>query len=516
MGSRDIYNHFKSKKIATIAGYASIVLTTVLNLILTRIYLKTLGQDSYGLYQMIYSIAQYILVLDMGISTVMVRYLVDYNSKGDKEGAENFAFHIGLLIIGILFIIAIGCTFLNASIENIYTNLTSEEYAISHKMFVIMAFTLCLTIVQHYLRGIINAKELFVVGNISTIVASIGKFILVYILLNRGVGVVAIAISDLVVKIIIVMAGIYLCFIKMHFRIRPHKINFKVLSGAFVLMGGMLLHSVSTFANNAIDKTILGILMSKSDVAIYAIAMPFITVFNMLPTIFTNMFLPTAIRLKNNGAGGNEYTSLIVKVGRYQFSICGLMLVGFLVCGKDFIALMYGRDVLQAWIIAIIIMIPSMIQLSEEALNGVIDANDKRLFFSSMVLIMSLMNIVLTVIMVKLWGILGAPIATSISYISYFIVARNMFARKMFGINIPRMIKEIPSRTLLCLLGSAIPGVVLNLIFPGKYYLWLFLLKALGTGFVFAILMFKYGFSNEEREYLLGFIGKKLSNRNAI
>lgn len=511
MGSRGIYNQLQSKRIATIAGYGSIVLTTVLNLILTRIYLRTLGQDNYGLYQMIYSIAQYILVLDMGISTVMVRYLVDYNSKGDKDGAENFAFHIGLLIIGILFIIAIGCTVLNSSIEKIYANLTAEEYAISHKMFVIMAFTLCLTIIQHFLRGIINSKELFVIGNISTIAASIGKFLIVYILLNQGIGVIAIALSDLIVKIFIVLAGIYLCFFKIRFRVRPHKINFRILSGAFVLMGGMLLHSVSTFANNAIDKTILGIMMSKSDVAVYAIAMPFITVFNMLPTIFTNMFLPTAIRIKNNGASGNEYTSLIVKVGRYQFSICGLMLVGFLVCGKDFIALMYGKEVLQAWIIAIIIMIPSTIQLSEEALNGVIDANDKRLFFSSMVLGMSLLNIVLTVIMVKLWGILGAPIATSISYISYFIVARNMFARKMFGINISRMIKEIPSRTLLCLFGSAVPGIVLNLIFPGKYYLWLFLFKALSTGVVFAALMFKYGFSLDEREYLTGFVGKRVA-----
>ena len=513
MRTINIHTKLKSKKIATIVGYISIILTTVINLVLTRIYLNALGQDSYGLYQMIYSIAQYILVLDMGISTVMVRYLVDYNSKGDKDGAENFAFHIGLLVFGILIVLTIGCVILNSSIEKIYTNLTTGEYAISHKMFVIMAVTLCLTIIQHYLRGIINSREYFVIVNISTIASSIGKFVLVYILLNHGIGIIAIAISDLVVKILVVLAGVYLCFFRMHFRLRPHKINYKILSGAFVLMGGMLLHSVSTFANNAIDKTILGIFMNKSDVAIYAIAMPFITVYNMLPTIFTNMFLPTAIRLKNNGAGGNEYTNLIIKVGRYQFSICGLMFVGFLVCGKDFIALMYGKDVLQAWTIAVIIMIPSMIQLSEEALNGVIDANDKRLFFSSMVLIMSLMNVILTIILVKTCGILGAPIATSISYISYFIIARNLFAKKMFEIDIFRMIKEIPSRTFLCLIGSALPGIILNILFQGKYYLWLFILKATLTCSAFIILMFHFGFSQNEKEYITGFIGNISKNK---
>ena len=105
MNGGQLYSTLKSKKIATMAGYASIVITTALNLILTSLYLRTLGKDGYGLYQMIYSIAQYILILDMGISTVMVRYLVEYNSKGDNEGAENFAFHIGILILAILVII---------------------------------------------------------------------------------------------------------------------------------------------------------------------------------------------------------------------------------------------------------------------------------------------------------------------------------------------------------------------------------------------------------------------------
>ncbi len=504
-----LYSMLKSKKMATMAGYASIVITTVLNLILTRLYLRTLGQDGYGLYQMIYSIAQYILVLDMGISTVMVRYLVDYNSKGDKEGAENFAFHIGVLILAILVVIAIGCTALNASIERIYVNLTIEEYAVSHQMFLVMAMTLALTIVQHYLHGIINSNELFVVGNVATIFASVLKFVIVYILLYRGIGVIAIAWSDFIVKLLVVLLGAYICFGQLKFRLRPHKINFKILSGAFVLMGGMLLHSVSTFANNAIDKTILGILMSKSDVAVYAIAMPFITVYNMLPTIFTNMFLPTAIRLKNSGAGGREYTSLIVKVGRYQFAICGLMFVGFLACGKDFIVLMYGKDVIQAWVIAVIIMIPSMIQLSEEAINGVIDANDKRLFFSSMVLIMSLLNIMLTIIMVKAWGILGAPIATSISYISYFIIARNIFAKRMFKIEIGRMIREIPARTIICLLLAAVPGVIINYLFQERYNIGLLLIKAFAVCIVFVVTMLWFGFDESEKKYLLGFIKRK-------
>ena len=499
----------KSKKAASLCGYTSIFVSTVLNLVLTRMYLRYLGKDGYGLYQMIYSIALYVLVLDMGISTVMVRYLSEYRSKGDKESAEKFAFHIIVLITGILFLLIIGGTILNASIERIYPNLSASDYDVSHRMFIFMIGSLCLTVVQHFFYGVINAHELFVVGNLSSIIASVLKFTIVYLLLSKGIGAIAIAWSDFAVKLFVVILAAYISFAKLRFRVRIHTLNFKLLAGVFALMGGMLLHSISAFANNAIDKTILGIIMTKADVAVYAVAMPFISVFNMLPTVFTNLFLPTAVRLKNHGAGGAEYTDLIVKVGRYQFAICGLMLVGFLICGKDFISLMYGGDVMKAWAIAIIIMVPSMIQLSEEALNGVIDANDKRLFFSSMVLVMSIMNIILTVVLVKMIGILGAPIATGISYITYFIVVRNVFAKKLFGIQISRMIKEIPARTITCLLVAAVPGIILNGLFPGKHSVFLFVVKVVATCGCYIFAMLRHGFSEGERKYVLGILSRK-------
>ena len=58
---------FKSKKLAIIVSYALICTNVLSNLILTPIYLNYLGTDGYGFYQMIYAVASYILILDLGI-----------------------------------------------------------------------------------------------------------------------------------------------------------------------------------------------------------------------------------------------------------------------------------------------------------------------------------------------------------------------------------------------------------------------------------------------------------------
>ena len=496
----------KSKKYATMLGYLSIVLSTVANFILTRIYLKQLGQDGYGLYQMIYSIAQYILILDMGISTVMVRNLVDYRNRGDEKGAENFAYHMFLILLAVMTIIIIVCIVLNASIESIYTKLSPAEYELSHKMFWIMTGSLSLTIVEHFLKGIINSKEYFTVTNIFGIATTVIKFIAVTLLLNLGVGVISVATADLVTKAVVVSCAVYIAFAKIKFVIKKHYFDKAILAATATFMVAMLLQSLSTFANNAIDKTILGIMMTKADVAVYAIAMTFISVFNMMPTIFTNMFLPEAIRIKNSGQTAEAYTRLIIRVGRYQFAICGLLLLGFLLCGRDFIALMYGKESIKAWIIALIIMIPGLISLSEAAINGVIDANDKRMLFSKMVLGMSALNIVLTIIMVKSIGIMGAPISTAISYFAYYIFARNIVAKRLFNINLWQMIREIPQRTVLCLLIAAIPGIILNNLYPEQYTILLFVCKAIVIILAYTVSMLIFGFSAEEKKSVLRII----------
>ena len=67
-----------SKKVSVFVSYCMILGNTISNLVLTPLYFKHLGSEGYGLYQMVYSVAHYILVLDFGISLTMVKYLSLY------------------------------------------------------------------------------------------------------------------------------------------------------------------------------------------------------------------------------------------------------------------------------------------------------------------------------------------------------------------------------------------------------------------------------------------------------
>src|SRR5690606_15141077 len=97
------------------------------------------------------------------------------------------------------------------------------------------------------------------------------------------------------------------------------------------------------------DQFILGVLSGTQIIAIYAIAMQFITIYKMFSTSISNLFLPQASRLVANNASDTEMSNLMVKYGRIQFFILAFILSGFFLFGYQFISIWAGNNYSNAY-----------------------------------------------------------------------------------------------------------------------------------------------------------------------
>ena len=144
-----------------------------------------MGVEEYGLYQMVYSVGSYILVLDMGIGTVMIRYISELRFKEDKRGESNFAGMIGIITLIVCLIVSVGLKIIDVNIESIYSDLSDADYSKSHMMLTLMIVQFVVTIISNYLHGIINAYERFVLSktlNLVQIILSFGLTIFFLVL----------------------------------------------------------------------------------------------------------------------------------------------------------------------------------------------------------------------------------------------------------------------------------------------------------------------------------------------
>lgn len=79
-------------------------------------------------------------------------------------------------------------------------------------------------------------------------------------------------------------------------------------------------------------------------------------------TAISGVLLPRATTMVTNNSS-DELSELFIKTDRIQYMILSFILVGFILVGKDFIKLWEGDGYSDAYIIAIIVMLPLTIPL---------------------------------------------------------------------------------------------------------------------------------------------------------
>jgi O-antigen/teichoic acid export membrane protein len=489
-----------SKKLAVIITYISLIVHTLSNLVLTPLYLNYLGLDQYGLYQMIYTVASYILILDFGINTAMVRYISKYHATNDYESEKNFSAHCLITVATIIVLMMAAGLIMNEFLLDIYPTITAEEAGVAHQLMLLMLVVVSGTILERFVSGCVSAYEHFTVNNAVGVVKLILKILLTILFLYIGMGVIAVVLVDVIVILLSIMFRSIYAIKQLHFKIKLSKFDFTLIIDLISFMFPVFLQAIIGYINNYVDKTVLGIMTSKADVAIYSIATTFIALFNALPSAISGVFLPKATKMIFGGSyNSDDLTNFVIRPGRYQFMLCGGFVCGFALFGREFISLWAGPNTVQAWTVAMIIIIPNMIPLIQNTAVSILDALKKRLFRSVVLFVVSVIHVIISVFLVERYGMMGAPIGSAFAFIIGYGVVMNIYYQKEIKIQVGRLFKTIFSKTWLCLIPAVAVGFVSNRFLPD--YSWITLVvKGAVFSAVYGVALLFYGFNNQEKK----------------
>ena len=160
-------------------------------------------------------------------------------------------------------------------------------------------------------------------------------------------------------------------------------------------------------------------------------------------------------------ASGNrdEILNLMTRIARIQIYIIGLICVGFICIGRDFIQLWLGNGYDEVYVCALLIILPSFLQLPQEIGNTTVIAEGKVKLQAYAFMLMAAINLVLSYPMTKYYGVVGLCGSIMIAYIVRTIMMDYIYY-KTLHINIiifftNSYIKILPSLlfiTAICLL----------------------------------------------------------------
>ena len=190
------------------------------------------------------------------------------------------------------------------------------------------------------------------------------------------------------------------------------------------------------------DKFILGAIKGSVVVTVYTVGVTFQQYFEQFSTSISGVFLPRITKLITTEKDMTKVNEIFVRIGRIQFILLGFLMSGFVVFGKKFITLWVGADKLGAYGIALVVIIPGLIPLSQNIGISVIRALNKHRFRSIVYIIIAVINVALSIPLAYKFGGFGAACATGFGTFLGQILTMNWFYYKKIGLDIPGYWKE--------------------------------------------------------------------------
>lgn len=492
-------------------SYIYTILNTVIGLFISAYIIRMMGQTEYGVYQTMTSFATYLTLFQFGTGSIMTRNI----SLCRKDGSETQLYKKNtstiwtVAVIQAVIIASISIVFY-LMIDVIYQkSLTTGQIQYGKLLFLIVALKMILTFFIQVLNGIILGCEHYSMSTIVQLVFLLVRTGLVVALLLFKPFAIYLVILDAVLEIIMFIFTYCYCRKNLAASFSFKYFNKKIFMNALPLAMALFLQTIINMANGNVDKFVIGILMSPEAVSVYSIGMFIYTTFSSLTTIPISMYMPKVAADMREGKQGAELTKSLIQPCRLIFLIGGLVLFGFIVIGRQFISIVYGSDYIEAWAIAVVIMIPMLINMSNGVLVNVLDIMNKRLSRSFFLLITTIGNIILTIWWIQTWGMLGAAVATGICTLIGQDLLLNIYYNKVIKIRILYLFKEtfrgiLPSLVLATVLGFLSINWITN------QYLQ-FVVGGMVFGLVMGVSMIAFGANSYEKQKILVLKNKYIS-----
>lgn len=448
-------------RVGAVLSYISMGLSTVISLVYTPIMVSSLGKGEYGVYSTVIPIISYLTLLSLGLGSAYVRYYSRAKVEQDRrEMAKlNGMFLITYTVLGLV-LLTLGYA-LSLKGELVFgSKWTAEQLALGSRLLRIMSLTAALSFPFSVFESHVTIYERYLFQKIVLMGKQVLNPMLTIPLLLLGFQSEAVAWMSLFFTVASGVLNIYYCFVKLRM-----PVDFRHYD--FTLMREMVGFTVWVFIGIVVDNINWGIgqLMMNwqrgaEAAAVYNLSNQLNTYYLAFATAVANVLTPRVHRMVAQGESNSELSRLFTKVGRIQFMVMMMVLLGFVAIGQPFMETWaQSDDSFTDYIVTLLLFISTLIPAIQTVGLEIQRAKNMHKFRSVSYLIVAMVNALLMIPMCKLWG--GIGVATCILFTTLVgnVLLMNWYYKRHIHLNIRWFWKKICQ-----LLPSMVPPLLAALV----------------------------------------------------
>ena len=411
-------NSSKQIKLGALMSYFAIAFNMIAGIIYTPWMISQIGQSNYGLYTLATSLIT-LFVVDFGMSAAVARFVSKYRAEGNQQAVNNFLGIVYKLYLLIDCVILMALVVVSFFIDIIYDNLSTTELGTFKVLYVIVGLFSVVSFPFTNLNGILTAYENFVGLKLADLFHKVFIIVAMVIALLMGYGVYALVTVNAISGLLTIAFKLLIIRKKTAVRVNFRYFDKQILKDIF---GFSIWTTISTLAQRMIFNITPSIIVAVSSTgaigsAVFGLGTTIEGYVYTFATAINGMFMSRISKLVYQGKKDTELTDLMIKVGRIQCMIIGVLCVGFISFGKSFIIDIWNKpDFSESYLCAVFLIIPSFFYLPLEIANTTIIVENKVKLQSFVFIIMGAINVVLSVVLSKYYGALGASFSIFVAY----------------------------------------------------------------------------------------------------
>ena len=443
-------------------------------------------------------------MFSLGFTGAYLRFYSRFSSENDIKGVARLnGMFLTLFSLMSLAAIICGMILVQFPVQIFGTKLTANELKTAQLLMAILVINMALTFPSSLMDSIVSAHEQFLFQRLLSLAGVVANPFLTLPLLLSGYGSVAVVGVTTVITIGKLLCNTWYCLKKLHVRFSFHKFEFSLLSEISAFSFFLFLNMIIDQINWNVDKLILGHSAGSNSVAVYGVASQINSMVMTFSNTISSVFAPRINRIASYKIDlEQKFTELLIKVGRIQFLILGLLLSGLAFFGEYFILNIYaGPEYKEAYPVMALLTFPALIPLCQSLGIEIQRSVNKHQFRSIIYVIMAVINVAISIPLARRFGPVGAALGTACSLFVANGLMMNIYYQKAIGMDIVAFWKSIFSCAKGLLIPVALGAIIMNFVtFNGLVQYFGFILI---HTFVYCGSMWRFGMNQDEKNLFI-------------
>lgn len=451
-------------KAGVILSYFSMLIGYIITLFYTPVMLDLLGKSEYGLYMLVSSIVGYLYLLNFGFNSAYLRFYARFKVQNDNDNVAKVNGMFLLIFSGLSTLCLLGGSLVYYfSSELLGANISPNDLKIAKVLIIIMTINLVFTFVGNIFNFYIIANEKYLFSKIIYLIVTILNPLLSVYVLYLGKASIGMSLVLLGTNLFTITCSFLYSVKKLKMKFKIRNLDFSLFKEMTVFSSFIFINMIVDQINWNVDKILLARITGVSSVAVYSLASMLNSYYMTLSSNISTVFAPRINKIIAKSEKDASIEHLFNKVGRIQFLLLGLLCSGFVIYGKTFIHYWLGKSYEDVYLITLFLIIPVTIPLVQNLGLTIQRARNMHQFRSWTYLAIAILNVLISMPLIREFGPLGAAMGTGIALLLGNGLAMNYYYHFKLNLNIIKFWYGI----LIIIPSFIIP--VITIIFVNRY-----------------------------------------------